>query len=100
MIFVVLGWIVTWICNILIILLLIRSALSWVMYFGDRRMSGSVAGKIYRIAIAMTEPIVKPVRNLISRFIRTGPIDIAPLAAFFIIVLVSRILVRILIRFI
>ena len=97
---IVLIQIVTWICNILIYLMLARSALSWVMYFGGRRNYNSGVGKLYRIVVGVTEPIVRPVRNFLSRFMRPGPIDFAPLAVFFIIIIISRILTRILIEMI
>ena len=99
MILIILIGIVTWICNILIILLLIRSALSWVVYFGGRRSAGIT--QAYRIITRLTEPVVRPVRNFISRFVPTGPIDFAPLATFLIILLilfVVEILVKLLIR--
>ena len=83
------------ICNILIIILLVRSALSWVIYSGYRYDSG--LGRLYQALSAITEPIVAPVRRFISRFINTGPVDLAPLVTFFIIIIISRILLRILV---
>ena len=94
MIFAILAQIVLWVSQILIIILIARAVLSWVVFYG--RQFNSPLGRVYNILSAITEPLVAPVRRLISRFINTGPVDIAPLATFFIILLVSRILVAIL----
>ena len=95
MFFLILATLISWICNILIIVLLVRSVLSWVIYSGFQYNSG--LGKLYRLLASITEPIVAPVRRLISRFFNTGPLDLAPLATFFILLIISRILTRLLI---
>ena len=92
--FLILALIITWISNILIILILCRSVLSRIIYGGVRY--NQTLNRIYGILTRITEPIVSPVRRLISRFVNTGPIDLAPLVTFFIIIIVSRILVTIL----
>ena len=94
MFFIILAQIVIWISNVLIIILLARSVLSWVVYYGNRYNSG--LGRVFQILTNITEPIVAPVRRLISRFVNTGSLDLAPLATFFLIILVSRILTAIL----
>ena len=94
MIFIILAQLVYWVCQILIFILIARAILSWVVYYG--RQFNSPLGRIYQILSAITEPIVAPVRRLISRFINTGPVDIAPLATFVIIMLVRVILTAIL----
>jgi len=94
MIFFILAQLVYWICQILIFILVARAILSWIVFYG--RLFNSPLGRIYNVLTVITEPIVKPVRKLISRFINTGPVDIAPLITFFIVILVSRILTTIL----
>jgi len=94
MIFVILAQLVYWVCQILIIILIARAVLSWIVIYG--RQFNSPLGRIYHILSAITEPIVAPVRRLISRFINTGPIDIAPLATFIIIMIIRVILTAIL----
>jgi|GEM_PF-175602 len=96
MIFYFLAVLISWICNILIIVLLVRSVLSWIVFSGYRNRYNYTLGRIYRILTAITEPIVAPVRRFISRFVNTGPIDFAPVATFFIIIIISRILTGIL----
>ena len=93
MVFVTLAHLVYWVCQILIFILIARAILSWIVYYG--RQYNSPFGRIHNVLSAITEPIVAPVRRLISRFINTGPIDIAPIATFFIIMIVSRILTAI-----
>ena len=92
--FIILARIIIWISNILIILILCRSVLSWIIYGGVRH--NPTLNRFYDILTAITEPIVSPVRRLLSRFVNTGPLDLAPLITFFIIILISRILVTIL----
>ena len=94
MIFLILAHIVSWVCQILILILIARAILSWIVYYGRRY--NSPLNRIHNILYAITEPIVAPIRRLISRFINTGPVDIAPLAAFFIIMIISRVLTAIL----
>jgi len=94
MVFLILAQIVYWICQILIIILIARAILSWFVFYGRRY--NTPIGRIYSILSAITEPIVAPVRKLISRFINTGPVDIAPLAAFLIIMIISRVLTAVL----
>ena len=94
MIFIILAQLIFWICQILIIILIVRSVLSIMIYSG-RRYNPTV-NRVYGILFAITEPLVAPVRRLIARFTNTGPIDIAPLATFVIILIISRILTAIL----
>ena len=98
MVFFVLARLVSIVCNILIFVLLARSVLSWVVFSGYRY--NPWLGRIYQILNAITEPIVGPVRRFISRFVNTGPFDFAPLATFFIIIVISRILTSLLIALI
>ena len=98
MIFLILAQIISWVCNILILILLARSVLSWVVFSGYRR--NPTLMKIYQVLTDITEPIVAPLRRLISRFVRPGPVDFAPLLAFFLLIIISRILTRILIALI
>ena len=92
--FIILAQIIYWICQILIFILIARAVLSWIVYFG--RQYNTPLYRVHNVLAAITEPIVAPVRKLISRFINTGPVDIAPLATFFIIMIISRILTAIL----
>ena len=85
--------IISWICNILIYVLIARSFLSWIVYSGNQY--NSKLHQIYNVLGQITEPLVSPVRRLMSRFVRTGPMDFAPIVTFFIILIVRRILIGI-----
>jgi YggT family protein len=65
-------------------LIIIRAIMSWFVSPTSRH---PVVGFIYRV----TDWIIKPVSSMLPR---TGGIDLAPLAAFFIIVLFQQILLR------
>jgi len=93
--FVIAAGLITWVCNIFIVILLARSVLSWFVYSGGRY--NNWVRRLYMFLSGITEPVVAPVRRFLSRFIRVGNIDLAPLATFFIIIIVSRILTGILI---
>jgi len=94
MVLIILAQIITWVSNILIIILLARSVLSWIIYSGIRYNQD--LAKLFRFLTGITEPIVAPVRRFISRFVNTGMLDLAPLVTFFLIIIISRILTGIL----
>lgn len=56
-------------------LMLVRAILSWVM--PDR------SSRLWQILLALTEPVILPIRNLLSRFrfFQMCPIDLSFLAA-------------------
>ena len=60
---------------------------------------GSRAYGIYRFLITLTEPVVAPCRKITSRF-NTGMFDFSVLLAFFIVMIVRDILVRLLYVFV
>ncbi|MDR0874644.1 MAG: YggT family protein [Clostridiales Family XIII bacterium] len=86
--------VVSWVCNILTLILVVRSVLSWIVYSGNQY--NRTLHRIYDVLGQITEPLVAPVRRLLSRFVRTGPIDFAPMATFILIIIVRRIVVAIL----
>ena len=91
--FIIIAHIINVFCNILCLLILGRSVLSWVVRYGRYN---SKLNQAYEIVTSLTEPIIAPVRRLLSRFVNTGPLDLAPLVTFFIIVIISRIITSIL----
>lgn len=92
---ILLAQIITWVCNILVFILIIRSVLSWIVYSGYQY--NSTLHRVYDVLGAITEPIVSPVRRLLSRYFRMGPVDFAPVVTFFIILILRRVLVAIII---
>jgi uncharacterized protein YggT (Ycf19 family) len=91
----IIAQIISAVCNVLIFMLLARSVLSWIVYSGNQY--NPTLGRIFQFLTSVTEPVVAPVRRLISRFFNTRSVDFAPVVTFFIIIIVQRILVRALI---
>ncbi|SHH11763.1 YggT family protein [Tepidibacter thalassicus] len=71
------------------LMILIRVIMSWIP---NARYS-----RFYDTIYSITEPILEPIRELMFRYFNTGPIDISPIIAYFLIKIVYLILVRILI---
>ena len=79
--------------NILVTALLVRALMSWFV-----RDIYSPIGKIYRLLINFTEPIVEPFRNFLSRF-NTGMLDFSLLFAMLAIEFASNLIIRLIIMF-
>lgn len=76
--------------EILTFIMLVRCVFSWI-----RPDPYSLLGKINEFSIRLTEPIVAPCRQLLSRF-NTGMFDFSILLAFFLVQFVANLLIRIL----
>ena len=72
------------------ILLLVRAICSWSAYFRESR--------VYVFAFKLTEPILKPVRDLMFRieFVRRCPLDLS----FLVVVILVNLIMRICVYFI
>jgi YggT family protein len=79
--------------DILMTALLVRALMSWFV-----RDYYSPIGKIYRLLINFTEPIVEPFRRLLSRF-NTGMVDFSLLLAMVAIQFASNIIIRLIFMF-
>lgn len=79
--------------EILMTALLVRALMSWFV-----RDMYSPIGKIYRVLINFTEPIVEPFRRLLSRF-NTGMVDFSVLLAMVAIQFASNIIIRLIFMF-
>ena len=77
-----------WFSELLTTILLVRCVFSWF-----RPNPYSFLGKINALTIQLTEPVVAPCRQLLSRF-NTGVFDFSVLLAFFLIQFVANILIR------
>ena len=80
-----------WFSELLTTILLVRCIFSWF-----RVNPYGFLGKINALSIQLTEPIVAPCRQLLSRF-NTGMLDFSVLLAFFLIQAVANILIRIIV---
>ena len=79
--------------QIIIYLLVARAILSWFV------RPGGTAYRIYQVIITLTEPVVAPCRLITSKF-RTGAFDFSVLLAFFFVMIIRDILIRVLVHFI
>ncbi|MDO4482542.1 MAG: YggT family protein [Bacillota bacterium] len=74
--------------NLLVALILIRAFGSWFI-------RNPYSSKWYSLVIQMTEPVLAPCRNLISRFTRGIPgVDFSPVLALMLLSLIYKILSR------
>ena len=80
--------------QVLIYLLIARAICSWFV----RSQSGNIY-KVYQALSMITEPIVAPCRK-ITRKIPTGMFDISVLLAFFLVMIVRDVLIRLLMMFV
>lgn len=86
---------IKWLAELMTLALVARAILSW---FGQDPYSG--LGKAYRVMIKVTEPIIAPARMLLQRFnVNTGMLDLSVILAFFMVRIVSNLLIRILFMF-
>lgn len=78
--------------QIIIYLLIARAILSWFA------RSGGTPYKIYQFLVTITEPVVAPCRLITSKF-RTGMFDFSVFLAFFLVMIVRDLLIRLLLPF-
>lgn len=71
------------------LLIIVRIVLSWVP-------NVNMYSPPVRFIYDATEPIMKPVRELMFRLINTGPIDFSPIIVFFLLQVVESAIIRIL----
>jgi YggT family protein len=76
--------------NVFYVLLLIRVIFSWL----NLRRPHPILMQIHKIAYGATEPLLRPIRNVLARYQKGVPIDLSPLIAWFLIEFVRRLLVR------
>jgi YggT family protein len=75
--------IVIFLLNLLSLLILVRSLLSWFYPVGRDPWT--------RLLVDLTEPIIAPLRSVLSRILPL-PIDFSPMAAFLLIILLQNLL--------
>lgn len=73
-------------------LVLVRVIFSWVR---PRRMP-PILRSIERISFVTTEPLLRPIRNLLFRYQAGSPVDFSPLVLYILIEFVRGILIRVL----
>ena len=74
------------IINILIGVIVGQAILSWLMVAGFRN---DIVIRLYTALGAITEPLMRPLRRVIPNF---GMIDITPMVAIFILIIIRRLI--------
>ena len=69
--------------------LIIQAILSWLLVFNVVNARNQVVATIWRLTLALTEPVLKPIRRLIRPI--TG-LDLAPLILILIIIFTRQVL--------
>lgn len=72
--------------NLLVLAIVIRAILSWFMRLGG--------DPITRLLLDITEPILVPIRNLMSRLLPNMMIDFSPLVAILLLQFLARALLQ------
>ncbi|MEO1041122.1 MAG: YggT family protein [Pseudomonadota bacterium] len=67
------------IINLYIIVLIVTIILSWLLAFGVINRYNNVVDAIVRITTALTEPVLRPIRNILPSF---GGLDLSPIVVF------------------
>ena len=73
------AYIVNQIINLYIIVLIVTVVSSWLVAFGVVNRQNQVVDAILRTCYALTEPVLRPIRNILPNM---GGIDISPILAF------------------
>lgn len=78
------------IANVAYVVLLVRIVFSWL----NLERTHPLLRRLHGVVYALTEPLLRPIRNLLFRYQRGMGIDFSPLIAWLLIEFVRRLLVR------
>ena len=73
------AYIVNQIINLYIIVMIVTVVSSWLVAFGVVNRHNQVVDAILRTCYVLTEPVLRPIRNMLPSM---GGIDISPIIAF------------------
>jgi YggT family protein len=71
--------------NLMIWVLIIQAILSWLLAFNVVNARNQVVASIWRFTLAITEPLLKPIRRILPNF---GGLDLSPLVLILLIYLI------------
>src|SRR5689334_16961160 len=78
------------IINIYWWILIISAVLSWLIAFGVVNTHNRVVATITDVLFRLTEPVLRPIRNMLPNF---GGIDISPVVVLLILSFIQRLLI-------
>ena|SRR5579863_9090762 len=67
------------------------AVMSWLIAFNVVNMHNELARNVWNFLVAITEPLLRPIRQMLPR---TGGIDLSPVVLLLAIMLVERVLAR------
>ncbi|MBI1339914.1 YggT family protein [bacterium] len=75
--------------DLFIWVIIIQAVMSWLISFNVLNQRNSFVSTIWRTLLAVTEPIVGPVRRIMPRF---GALDLSPMVVVLGVILVQRVI--------
>lgn len=85
-------WLISTIIDIAIFFIIAMVVMSWLVGFGVLRMSNQMVAAIHRGLMQLTEPILRPIRNILPNM---GGLDLSPLIAILALIFIKRLLFEI-----
>lgn len=77
--------------NLYVYLIIFAAVLSWLIAFNVVNMHNDIVRAIWNILASLTEPILRPIREIVPSF---GGLDISPVILLLLIFLVQNIIQR------
>jgi YggT family protein len=81
--------IILYVLNLYKIVIVAGAILSWLIAFGVVNIRNDFVRSIWNLFLALTEPLLRPIRNFLPN---TGGIDISPIILLLAVMLVERII--------
>jgi YggT family protein len=85
-------WLISTIIDIAIFFIIAMVVMSWLVGFGVLSPSNRMVAGIYRALLQLTEPILRPIRNLLPNM---GGLDLSPLIAILGLIFLERLIFEI-----
>jgi YggT family protein len=75
--------------NLYVYVIIFAAVLSWLIAFNVVNMYSDVVRSLWNVLTALTEPVLRPIRDVIPSF---GGLDISPVVLLLLIILIQRII--------
>ncbi|WP_421725923.1 YggT family protein [Bauldia sp.] len=79
---------VSWLLQLYIYVLIAAAVVSWLIAFNVINTSNQLVSALVQFLYAVTEPVLRPIRNILPNF---GGIDISPIVVILIIVFIQSV---------
>ena len=80
---------ISYVLQLYIYVLIASAILSWLIAFGVVNMSNQFVAGLAQLLYAITEPVLRPIRNLLPNL---GGIDISPVVVILIIIFIQSVI--------